>query len=251
MALLGAVLALLVTSRPVLAQGERDEVVIHVYKMRHQSADDAWAVVVPLLSPRGRLEVRKEDNTLVLRDSEAAIARILPEIVAFDHLAQPVDVELWLLRASGSQVSPPLVPQVKGVPAELMRSLSERFAYQHYGLIGSSKVQATEGKRVTFHVGGDYVVRFRLGTILGEQRLKLNEFEVVLMPDNGDPVPLMKTLVNVWMERPIVLGLSSHDPLKPALMVVVRCRSAVTVGARPSARPQGSPRSAAPGGGRP
>lgn len=247
-----ASLALLAVAAPSFAQVDPGEIVVHVYVMRHQSAGEALDVIKPLLSPRGRFEVSNAENTLVLHDSAATIAGILPVLVAFDHPAQPVDVELWLVRASGSKVSPPIVQQAKGVPADLMRSLSEHFPYQHYSVIGSSKVRGTEGEQMTFQVGGGYAVRFRLGTVVSDQRLKLNDFEVVLIRGNGDPVALPKSLLNVWIEKPYVLALSSREPGSAALMVVVRCRAAIAVGAHPTPRPRASsPRSPAPGRGWP
>jgi len=108
----------------LLAQrGDDAEILLHVYALRHQTAGDALGLVKPLLSPRGTVELRPGDNTLVLRDTAQAIARILPVLVGFDHPSRPVDVELWMVRASGkSAVSPPL-PQSRpsNVPPDLLR----------------------------------------------------------------------------------------------------------------------------------
>jgi hypothetical protein len=245
-----ALLALVSAAHPLLAQADPGEIVVHVYAMRHQSAGDALAVVEPLLSPQGKYEVSKADNTLVLRDSAAVIARILPVLVAFDHPAQPVDVELWLLRASGSRISPPIAPQAKGIPADLLRALTENLQYQDYGVIGSSAVRGEEGKRMTFQVGGDYAVRFRLGTIHGEQRLRLDDFEVILMSGAGKAVPLYKSRLNPWLGKWTAVVITPGGP--KALVVVARWRTPNPLAARPTPRPRAAPhRSASPGRGQP
>ncbi len=214
----------------LLAQ-ETDEdapLALHVYTLRHQPAGDAVALVQPLLSPRGTVDLRMAENTLVLHDTPSALERILPVLVAFDHPPQAIDVELWLVRASGPKipVSPQPPTKASSVPAELLQALAEHLPYEQYNLIGSSKVRGLEGERMTFQVGGDYAVRFRLGTIIGDQRLRLADFEVALMPSNGDAVPLLRSHLNLWLSRTMVLALSAGKESSTALMVVVRCREA-------------------------
>jgi hypothetical protein len=246
------VLLALVVTAPLLGQTAADEVVVHVYAMRHQSAGDALAVVEPLMSPSGRYEVNKRDNTLVLHDSEATIARILPVLVAFDHPVQPLEVEIWVTRASGSRISPPIAPQAKGIPPDLVRSLTENLPYQDYALVGTSRVRAEEGEQMTFQLS-DYTVRFRLGTIHGElganhgdQRLRLEGFEVLL--DSGDgTVQLYKSRITPWLGKPHAVVISPGGP--KAVVVVVRCRTPNRVIAQPTPRPRASPRGASPTGG--
>ena len=56
-----------------------DEVlVLHAFTLKHQRASDAIPLVHPLLSERGTVELQPGDNTLVIRDSPGALARILP-----------------------------------------------------------------------------------------------------------------------------------------------------------------------------
>ena len=224
------------------AQADASELVLHVYTLRHQTAGDALGLVQPLLSPRGTVELRPAANTLVLRDTPQAISRILPVLVGFDHPSRPVDVELWMVRASGKiAISPPVPPRQSDVPADLLRALAEHLPYEQYGLLGSSKVRGAEGEKMTFQVAGNYAVRFRLGTVVAEQRLRLNDFEVLLMPDNGDPVPLLKSQLNLWLGRSMVFALSPGEGSNTALMVVVRCRTAQLGSAaiRATPRPRG------------
>jgi type II/III secretion system protein len=236
-------LVLLAGAQPLLAQSQPQQVelVVHVYTLRHQTAGDALGLVQPLLSPRGTVELRPAANTLVLRDTPDALARLLRVLVSFDHPSRPVDVELWMVRASGKASSPPLPPKQSAVPAELLRALAEHLPYEQYGLLGSSKVRGAEGEKMTFQVAGDYAVRFRLGTIVGEQRLRLNDFEVLLMPDNGEPVPLLRSQLNLWLGRSMVFALSPGEGSSTALMVVVRCRTVPQTAAavRATPRPKG------------
>jgi len=233
---------LLAGAAPLLAQPQQPaELVVHVYALRHQTAGDALGLVQPLLSPRGTIELRPAANTLVLRDTPEALARVLPVLVSFDHPSRPVDVELWMVRASGkSAISPMVLQGRQGVPPDLLKALAEHLPYEQYGLLGSSKVRGAEGEKMTFQVAGNYAVRFRLGTIVGEQRLRLNDFEVLLVPDNADPVPLLRSQLNLWLGRSMVFALSPGEG-STALMVVVRCRTTQQTAAavRATPRPKG------------
>ena len=231
------VLPQLLATGQLLAQPAADdvEIILHVYTLRHQTAGDALGLIRPLLSPRGTVELRPGANTLVLRDTPLALSRILPVLAGFDHPSRPVDVELWMVRASGKiAISPPVPPRQSDVPADLLRALAEHLPYEQYGLLGSSKVRGAEGEKMTFQVAGNYAVRFRLGTVVGEQRLRLNDFEVVLMPDGGEAVPLLRSQLNLWLGRSMVFALSPGQGSSTALMVVVRCRAA---GAPPAPAP--------------
>jgi hypothetical protein len=234
------VVVLLAAAAPLLAQPP-GELVVHVYTLRHQTAGNALGLVQPLLSPRGTVELRPAANTLVLRDTPEALSRLLPVLVSFDHPSRPVDVELWMVRASGkAPVSPPLPPKHSNVPPDLLRALAEHLPYEQYGLLGSSKVRGVEGEKMTFQVAGNYAVRFRLGTVVGEQRLRLNDFEVLLMPDTGEAVPLLRSQLNLWLGRSMVFALSPGEGSSTALMVVVRCRTAQQGAAvRATPRPKG------------
>ena len=225
--LLAAVAVLLAAlAAPAVAQAPSDgELVVHVYKLEHQPAGEAWALLQPLLSARGSVELRPADNTLVLRDSTAAMDRILPVLTAFDHPPRDVDVEVWLIRASDkAAVSPPMLRDRSNVPKDLLANLAARLPYQHYDLVAQSRVRSREGQRITFQLGPDHSVRFRLGTILGDQRLRLVDFEVFQEERGSTAEKLAKGNLNLWLGRNMVFALTQGESSPTALMVVVRCR---------------------------
>ncbi|HEV8631886.1 MAG TPA: hypothetical protein VGV61_16340 [Thermoanaerobaculia bacterium] len=226
---------LLPASRLAAQPSGEPEVALYVFTLHNQSASEAMSLVLPLLSSRGTVTVKPASNTLELRDTNEAITRILPVLVAFDHPPRPVDVELWLVKASGTNL--PLTPATpSNVPAELLRPLRQQFRYGSYVLIGSSKVSGLEGERMTFQVGGNYQVRFRVGNMLSSQRLRLNDFEVAALLVTGEVVPLLKSQVNLFVRRPYVLVLSPGEASPTALMVVVRCQP-TAAGPTPRRRP--------------
>jgi hypothetical protein len=227
--------ALLLLVGRAAAQADDDrlerELVVHVYALKHQPATEALTLVQPLLSARGAVELRRSDNTLVLRDTVLALERILPVLVEFDHPLRSVQVEIWLIRASGAaKVSPVQPARPSNVPPELLANLLSHLPYQHYELVADSRVGSREGQRVTFQLGDQHSVRFRLGTVVGERRLRLVGFEV-FREHRGEPQEsLVKSDLNLWLGRNMVFALSQGEQSPTALMVVVRCRQTGAAG---------------------
>src|ERR1700688_951258 len=85
---------------------EATELALHAYALRYQQAIEAIPLIQPLLTGRGTLELQPGGNTLVIRDTVAALARIVPVLRGFDHPSQPLKVEILIVRASRTVVSP-------------------------------------------------------------------------------------------------------------------------------------------------
>jgi hypothetical protein len=197
--------------------------VVHVYAFEHQPASEAMPLVLGLLSSDGTVELRPGSNTLVIRDSLASVSRIVPLLRSFDHPARRVEVSLWLV-AGGP--GPVVSPQVAGKspPAELLAQLRRHLPYAAYELLAASEVRGLEGDRVDFELPSGHSVRFRLGTVLGDQRVRLQGFEVSRRSGDPEGERLVRGNLNLWLERTTVLSMANSRDESRALMVVVRCR---------------------------
>jgi hypothetical protein len=228
---------LLVLMLPALAVGVaraqgvprvEDVLVLHAFTLKHQRASDAVPLVHPLLSERGTVELQKADNTLVIRDSAAALARILPILRSFDHAPRPLRAEIMIVRASRSSVSPPL--NHSDLPEELTRRLRKILLYDNYDLEAQALLQPTEGESVTYEIGEGYLIAFRLGTVLPDRRVRLTDFAVGRRFPHRAPQEFIQTNLNLWLDQTISLGLTKSEGSRDALMVVVTLRDG---GSRP------------------
>jgi hypothetical protein len=194
---------------------------VHAYVLQHQPASEAIELVRPLLSPRGTVELQPGGNTLVVRDSLAALARIVPVLRSFDHPARPVRLEILVVRAARTKVSPPLA---SNVPEPLLGRLRSLLTYDSYTLQAQADLLTLEGQQVVFEMGNDYAVRFQLGTLLGERRIKLHGFQVIRGGDPATAEVLINTNLNLWLEQTVTLALARREESASALMVVVTGR---------------------------
>jgi type II/III secretion system protein len=209
-----------------------DEVlVLHAYTLKYQRASDALPLVHPLLSEHGTVELQPGDNTLVIRDNPGALSRILPVLRSFDHAPRPLRVEILIVRASRSAVSPPLGHS--DLPEELTQKLRKLLLYDNYDLEAQAKLKPVEGEAVTYEIGEGYLVAFRLGTVLPDGRVRLADFEIGRRLPRRPPQELLHTNLNLWLDQTMSLGLAKSEGSREALMVVLTLRDGGGAGRRP------------------
>ena len=209
------------------------ELVLHAYTLRYQQALEAIPLIQPLLTGRGTLELQPGGNTLVIRDTAAALARIVPVLHGFDHPSQPLKVEILIVRASRAVVSPQV--SRSDLPESLTRRLRELLPYEIYELQAQAQLGSQEGQAVAYELGDDYVVSFRLGTLLEAKRIRLANFEVSRRAGKSKAtVPLVHTSLNLCLDQTMSLGLARSEGSREALIIVVTVRHG-------DPRPRGEP----------
>lgn len=212
-------------------------VTVYAYTLKHQPASEALEPVRMLLSASGTVEIQPGGNTLVVRDQRRAVAQVARFLQRFDHPPEDVRLDIQVLRAGPrrSRISPPEQLDVPLPDAELPADLVERlrglFRYESYELLAKAAVTSQEGEEVTYDLGNSYSVRFQLGTVLDDQRVKLRGFKVVKNVNNPankarhlEPRELVHTHLNLWMGRLFTLVLTEASPDQDALMVAISVR---------------------------
>lgn len=206
------------------AQAQAPDLSLHAYALKYRRAGEAVALVSSLLSGDGTVELQPGSNTLVIRDTAAALGRIIPALRTFDHPARPLTLEIYIVRASRSQVSP-AVPR-SDLPDPLTRRLRSLLTYDIYEVQAQAQLASQEGQAVTYALADDYKVSFSLGTVFGDQRVKLSDFRIVRRTDRRAPgAALIHTNLNLRLDQTMSLGLARSESSPEALMVVLTLRN--------------------------
>lgn len=212
--------ATLVAQPPQPQQRAPDELLLHAFTLRYQQAIEAVPLIQPLLSPRGTLELQPGGNTLVIRDTAAALARIVPRLRLFDHPAQPIRVEILIVHASRAVVSPPV--SHSDLSESLTRRLRELLPYESYELQAQAQLGSQEGQAVAYEMGSEYMVSFRIGTLTQERHIKLSNFELSRRsPTRKSGEPLVSTSFTMALDQTMSLGLARNEGSRDALIIVV------------------------------
>jgi hypothetical protein len=194
---------------------------VYAYTLRHKPASEALMLIRPLLTSRGTLELQPEGNTLVVRDTLAALGRIVPTLRAYDQPPAPLRMHVMVVRAD-SRPSPSYAGS--SLPDWLEERLRGLLRWDYYRVLADSGVQTREGESVTHEVGLSYGVSFRMGNVLSGDRIKLHDFKVWRAgTPNGRDEPLVEATLNLSLDKPKVLGLANSESSDHALMVVLTC----------------------------
>ena len=154
----------------------------------------------------------------------ASLSRIIPVLLSYDHPAKPLTLELYIVRASRSQVSPAM-PR-SDLPEPLTRRLRALLAYDIYEVQAQAHLASQEGQAVTYALAEDYQVSFRLGTLFGDQQVRLADFQIQRRGDRKAPnASLIHTNLNLRLDQTMSLGLARSETSREALMVVLTLRN--------------------------
>ncbi|HEX4966522.1 MAG TPA: secretin N-terminal domain-containing protein [Thermoanaerobaculia bacterium] len=202
--------------------GSRGEVVLQAYTFQYQRASEAADLVYPLLSPKGTVEVQPRGNTLVIRDTAAALNRIVPVLRSFDHPARPMRLEVFIVRASRNTVS----PQVRhsDLPEQLTKRLHDLLTYDNFEMEAQARLGGVEGQQVIYEMGQGYKVSFRFGKMTDDQRVKLSSFRISRQPEGQAEKVLLQANVPLQCDQTMSLGLAKSEASREALMLVLTLR---------------------------
>lgn len=198
------------------AAGAQPELVVHAHTLRHQPAAEALALIHPLLSQRGSVQLQPGGNTLVVRDEAAVVKRITALLREFDHPAQKMAMRIQVVRAGDGGNGEKLGPELAGRLRELLR-------YDSYRVMAETDLEAREGEQVGYELGQEYRIVFQLGTLMSGERIKLHDFEVTRRAEVEEPQRLLRTQVNLRLGRPMILGLTKDESSRRALLLVLTC----------------------------
>ncbi len=233
---LGALIVWLVSASAVaVAEGPEDTrggMRVYAYTLKHQPAHEALALIRPLLTARGTVEVQPGDNTLVIRETRPALGRLTRVLAEFDHPPEELRFDIRIVRAGPRRnvISPPELDSGP-LPENLAGRLRELLRYDDYRVLAEAGVTSLEGEDVTYDLGGTYSISFRSGTVMAGQRVKLEDFRIVKQVKNPSnkgrqlkPRELFHATLNLWIGRPFNLVLAQDESRQEALMVAISCR---------------------------
>lgn len=217
-------LVLLASVLPAAPQNAPDaqEIVVRAYTFRYQQASEALPMIYPLLSPRGAVELQPSGNTLVIRDTVEAIRKLMPVLKGYDHRARDLRLEIYVVRASRTTVSPQV--QHSDLPEELTKRLRGMLAFENFEKQAQAQLAGVEGQSVMYELGPEYKVSFRFGTLSDDRRVKLSNFRISRRAEGRPELDLLHANLTLSANHTTSLGLAPSESSPEALMLVLTLR---------------------------
>lgn len=198
------------------------ELVLHAFTLRHRPAMEALQLVSKMLTRRGTIELQPATNTLVIRDTPAALGQIIPVLRRYDHASLPLSLDVYIVRATRSRVSG--APVQSDLPEPLTKRLRALLPYENFHGQAQARLSSREGEAVTYALGGEYEVSFRLGTIV-EGQVRLSDFRIARVAElRRTGASLINTTLILPLEQTTSFVLARHENSHEALMVVLHLR---------------------------
>jgi hypothetical protein len=195
---------------------------VHVFTFEHQSADDALGEIRPLFSDRGSVELKPSGDTVILRDRESELGRILSTLRDFDHPRRALRLEFRLLRAHKTPFSPQ--PPSPGVSPALVERLRQVLRYDTYESLAEVGFATGEGEQVAYDFGDDLGMEFRVGTVLHGSRLGLKDFRVLRRSEaDGAGLAVLHANVVLRLGQTLAMVLMRDETAASALVIAINC----------------------------
>ena len=218
-----ALLAASAVSAPAQMVRKEGELVLHAFTLRHRAAAEAIQLVFPMLTKRGTVELQPATNTLVIRDTPAALGQIIPALRGYDRPSRPLSLDIFIVRATRPAVSG--APSQSDLPEPLTRRLRALLPYENFYSQAQARLTSREGEAVTYALGEEYEVSFRLGAIAEGQRVRLSDFRIVRRSEERRTgASLIHTNLILPLEQTTSFVLARHEDSHEALMVVLTLR---------------------------
>lgn len=218
----GAILmASAISAQTIRTEGE---LVLHAFTLQHRSAAEAIQLVFPLLSKKGTVELQPATNTLSIRDTPAALSRIIPVLRGYDHPSRPLVLDIYIVWATRPMVSG-APPDRSDLPEPLVSRLRALLPYDVYRVQAQARLSSREGEAVTYALGGEYEVSFRLGTVVAGPRVRLSNFRILRRTEeHRTGAALIHTNLTLPLEQTTSFVLTRKEESREALMLVLTLR---------------------------
>jgi len=219
---LALALVALVLAAPAVAQ---EATTVRRFVVTHRSVDDAYQLVVPFLSDRAEIHVRRAARELQIQDSSQALDLIAQALAAFD--VERRRVKLWIRLVKGERLADGEIAEVDdaGIPANLSRLLGR----VRYEPLGEGELTIEEGE--TDHVVVGEQDRFRVEVELGDVDLDQAAVELTRLTlarrqksATGEPVyrPIIEFSELLQTDRTRVLVATPRPGDRRALFLLLR-----------------------------
>jgi len=205
----------------VAAAVSAEPVGVKVFVLRYKRVEEATLLVRPLLSDSGSIMLQPRINALTITDRPAALNTIGPALAQFDIPPRGFSIAVKMVRARADAAAGDLSKEIGGIG----NKLSQVFRFNDYALIDSAVLGGAEGDSVSYLLGGEYRLTFRIEPAGQSPTLRLSAFalarEKTTFNGRRVDVPLFRTTLNVGLNQTLVLGASKEEASKKALLLIL------------------------------
>jgi hypothetical protein len=187
---------------------------VRTFQFKFKKAENAAAVIKPLMSAEGSISIKAAGNSLVVTDLPENMKKIADALANFDKEAQPFRLSVRLVSAGRG------ADNEGRVPSEL-RDVAPKLAMLRFNVldaIGTAEVLGKEGEPGQIDLNG-YRADFKFGAYdPASDSINLVDFKLSRL-EADQLAPMYKTTLNLKLGQTVVMG-ATRPQGNRALMIV-------------------------------
>ncbi|MGZ4777891.1 MAG: secretin N-terminal domain-containing protein [Thermoanaerobaculia bacterium] len=194
---------------------------VRTFQFKFKQADQAAAIIKPLVSAEGSMSIQPSSNALVVTDRPDNLRAIIAVLQQYDAAARNVHLSVRLVGASRvpNAAAHEPVPELKDIANEL-----SMLRFNAYERLGDAELQGKEGEPGLIDLSGGYRAEFKFGEYdPASDTIKLNDFRLLKL-QNDQLVPLYKASLNLKLGRTVIVGATKPQGQRALMIVVVAKR---------------------------
>lgn len=197
---------------------------VRTFQFKHKDADQAAAIIKPLLSADGSMSIQPGSNSLVVTDRGENVKQVASVLAEFDAPPRPLTLVFRLVAAS--RVDAGNAPRVPEELREVASKLS-MLRFNAFENLGEANLEGREGEPGLIELPTGYRAEFQFGEYdPASNTVKLKEFRVSRLQGTAKDqqlVQLYNATLNVKIGQTLIVGASKPQGNR-SLMIVVAAR---------------------------
>lgn len=208
-----------------------ESVGVRVFQLKYKRVEEATLLVRPLLTDTGSILIQPKLNALTVTDREASLNTVARALAQFDLPPRGFSIAVKMVRAQADVPAGDLSKEIGGIG----NKLREVFRFNDYSLVDSAVLRGAEGDLLSYLLGGEYRLAFRIDPMGAGATLRFSQFTLSRerTDDKGRRFtsPLFRTTLNVLPNQTIVIGASKEAKSKKALILILLAQETPRPGA--------------------
>jgi hypothetical protein len=199
---------------------------VKVFVLKYKRVEEATLLVRPLLTDSGSILLQSKINALTITDRPSALNLISLALAQIDVPPKGYTIAVKMVRARADAPAGDLSREIGGIG----NKLREVFRFNDYALIDSAVLGGTEGESVSYLLGGEYRLGFRIDSAGQAPLVRFSRFS--LSRERADArgrkvqTPLFRTTLNVGLNQTMVVGASKEEASNKALILILLVQEA-------------------------
>lgn len=191
---------------------------VRTFQFKHKQAENAAAMIKPLLGGEGTMSIQPKTNSLVVTDDPENLKKIAQALAEYDVAPQPFHLSVRLVSAARGG-------RGQRVPEEL-RDVESKLALLRYDVlesIGAAEVAGKEGGAGLVELAA-YRADFQFGEYdPASDSIRISDFRLSRL-DGDQLAPMMKTTLNLKLGQTVIMAVTRDAQSQRALMMVLSAR---------------------------